>query len=98
MSTRTLLRLFGDQLQNRLQDATQNALPDSSSITSGQLVNCDVGTVPGNFPHKLGRKYLGYMVVKNGGITGVVDSPSTDDTKFIRLAAAVAGPITIWVF
>ena len=86
-----LLRLFGDETQNRLQDATAQALPAIGSINQGALI--EYGAAGGQIAHRLGRKWTGCFAVVGAPITA---SSSSDDSKFVNITATTAGKA--WVF
>lgn len=88
---KSLLRLFGDETQNRLQDATSNALPTIGSINNGSLIEYTASG--GDIAHRLGRKWSGCFAVVGAPITS---ASSSDDSKFVNITATTAGKA--WVF
>lgn len=86
-----LLRLYGDESQNRNQDATQNALPNIGAINEGTLV--EYTAAGGNIAHKLGRRWVGCFAVLGAPITS---ASTSDDALFVGITATTAGKA--WVF
>lgn len=62
------------------------------------LEDVDIAATNTDFYHGLGRRYYGFLVIKNNVLTNVadVDQPATD--KKIRLIAGSACTASIWVF
>lgn len=86
-----LVRLFGDETQNRLQDATANALPSVGAISNGNVI--EYTAAGGNIAHRLGKRWTGCFAILGAPITA---SSSSDDTKFVSIAATTPGKA--WVF
>lgn len=50
-------------------------------------------------PHKLGRKYQGYIIIEmDNSATIYTGSSSFDKTKFLNLQASALVNVSIWVF
>lgn len=86
-----LVRLFGDELQNRLQDQASNALPNIGAINDGALVEYSIGT--SNVAHRLGRRWTGCFAVVGAPITSAT---TNNDALYVSITATTAGKA--WVF
>lgn len=108
----------GSEELNRVQD---NFLPALNTllaipISKGRLIEDEldankhpialqITTAFKNVEHKLGRAYLGWMLIKSNANAVVFEDPAApgaaanpDVTKFLRLKASAAVTVKIWVF
>lgn len=88
-------------LLNRIQDNTNNALPQLGDNANGQTIECALSTTFQNYPTRLGRKFSGYSVVSNPDGVVVQNEASSNPELFIRLrktAGAGVSTVTISVF
>lgn len=83
----------------RLQDAVAEPIRQitSKSILDGVVVS-DVSLASGNttFNHKLGRKPIGYLVIKRSGAADIYDSDLTITSITVNSSAAITA--SFWVF
>jgi hypothetical protein len=85
----------------RFQDVVENVLGgiSASPIISGQLVaDVYLDTAAKRVEHKLGRKPLGYIVVRQDASETIYEQTEVRKDLFLNLAAS--GPVTVslWVF
>jgi hypothetical protein len=93
-----------DDVQNRFQDNVANALDPivQQEILGGNLLRgiSILTGVDNNVPHKLGRKLLGWMLVRNRANSVVWDSQdfnlSQNSTLILNCSANTT--IDLWVF
>lgn len=93
-----ILRLFGDLIGTRMQDATRQGIPNVSASAQGNTITCELSTSFKNFPTRLGKRWTGYTVVSNPLGLVIESQPSPDDKKFVSLKGSAAGTVKISVF
>lgn len=49
-------------------------------------------------PHRLSRRYNGFIVIENGSAVAISNLRATDDNQFITLRASGSTSARIWVF
>ena len=90
-----------DEVQRSVEDAVNPIA--SSEIIDGRLLDVTLSVgVAKEIPHKLGRAYRGWLVVKRTGFTGTVSElEPSDSTVYIKLKGSGYigdGSISVWVF
>lgn len=84
---------LGDSLMKGLNGITQ------IEILSGNLLtDISLGTAATRVPHKLGRKPLGYIVVRRNAASTVYDQVESQEEIFLNLAASASVQVSLWVF
>jgi len=93
-----------DETLSRIQERVEDAfLPVSDSkILDGHLIEGQAlasGTTS-EIAHSLGRKLIGYIVVKRNAAQHVYDTQETNDTPDKTLYLTAGGTVTVdlWVF
>lgn len=95
---------FTDDNLQRLQNnvETFSAPIVNSQIIDGVLIeNVELATGSTNIiDHKLGRKPLGYFVVKKNANANIWDSQSTNDRPSLTLELLTSATVTVnlWIF
>ena len=85
----------------RFQDVVENVLGSiaASPIISGQLVaDVSLTSTPKRIEHKLGRKPLGYMVVRQDADATVYEQDEKRLDLFLNLASSNPVTVSLWVF
>ena len=84
---------------NQVQDNVEAALPDSSDLTEGRLVEA-VNVSPGDsVDHELGRQALGAFVVKQSDATAPVLVTGLSSTSItVHGAFAENSLVSFWLF
>lgn len=68
-------------------------------ILSGTLIkDIDLTTSALKIPHKLGRKPLGYIVVRRDAASTVYEQAEDREDLFLTLVATAAVRVSLWVF
>ncbi len=84
---------------NRIQDNVQQALPDKSALTEGQLVENETISPGSTVNHGLGRQAVGALVVKQTDAANPVLVTGLSTTTITVSGAFVAGTTaSFWVF
>lgn len=69
------------------------------TINAGKLIeDISVTTTASDFPHKLGREIVGWIVVDIDDDARVWSPGGEDREKFVRLQASSPVNVTLWVF
>jgi hypothetical protein len=85
----------------RLSDSIRRALSGitQSDIISGSLLtDISLSTAARRIEHKLGRKPLGYIVVKRDANAVIYDEDEQRQDLFLNLIASADVTISLWVF
>lgn len=85
----------------RMQDSIERVISPivNVPIINGILVNdIFVSTNPSRIEHKLGRKPLGYFIVKRDANSVVFDLPEVREDLFLNLQASANVTVSLWVF
>ena len=103
MSVRDLKKIAGDDISNRSQDNTDTVLRPivNSAIIDGVLLNDIELTYGANtIEHKLGRKLLGYIVVRKNNDAVISDAQDTNklSSKNLILYSDTLVTVSLWCF
>ena len=86
-----------NQLQNNVAEFLNQVT--SKSILDGRILeNVAVSTTATEIAHGLGRKPLGYIIVKSNAHVTIYDTTSTTPTVTIKLTASATATINLWIF
>lgn len=93
----------GDRVLNMIQDNVSNILDPYSSkeILQGQILqNVDLASGSNNVAHKLGRKPIGWFLVRRRSTAVIYDTQDTnpDSALFLRLVASAETTVDLYVF
>lgn len=85
----------------RMQDSIERVISPliNVPISNGILVDTvALTTSPSRVEHKLGRKPLGYFVIKRDASAIVFDLPEIREDLFLNLQASANVNVSLWVF
>lgn len=85
-----------DQLQKRLHEFLQ-PFTESAIIDGVQLDGVELTTASKAIAHKLGRKPLGWIVVRKNSNANVWETAELTD-KFITLQSSLSTTVSIWIY
>ena|SRR5690349_4774743 len=93
-------RVIGGQELQTLQRSVERAFGDFQDKQPGpgvQIDDIDVDTTAVSVNHKLGRKWVGWMVVRSDAAVSVFNSAAPDETT-LELTASGPATISVWVY
>lgn len=85
----------------RMQDSLEQAiktLPSIELLDGVLLQDIALNTSPSRVEHRLGRKPVGYVVVRRSSSATVYDQADTKPEFFLNLTASAATVVSLWVF
>lgn len=86
-----------EQIQDRLREFFQ-PIATNPLLDGILLTGVDVGTVPTNIPHKLGREALGWIVVGKSADARVWAPSAPLPKSYLTLQASSPCVVSLWVF
>lgn len=91
-------QLGTDPKLTETQNRVRTFVAQLGEIANGKLVEGKaIGTGETEIGHGLGRRPVGWLVIRNNANAAIYDSKAPDDT-FLYLRAGVAATVSLWVF
>lgn len=75
-----------------------NGLAASEIISGSLITDVDLGTTAVRVAHKLGRKPLGYIVIRRDSDATVFEQVEDREDFFLNLKASATVRVNLWVF
>lgn len=90
-----------EQTVERLADSVSKSLDSivKSEIIAGDILeNIELSTTPTRVSHKLGRKPLGFIVIRINANATVYESLEPRQDLFLNLTATADVTVSLWIF
>jgi len=87
------LKLIQSNIDSAINSVIRAQILDGVLLESVALV-----TGANKIEHKLDRKYVGYIVVRNNSTATVYDSSSIETDVYVTLTASAPTTVSLWVF